>query len=151
MLKYHRRDSSFPTHTDSLTDRVERRIWWQRWFTESSKKSTLCHRSQIFYWKWTSQYMGVSKNRGTPKWMVKIMENPIKMDDLGVPLFLETPIFLAFLAGNSRLSRVGNFVWVFEHSMNLKLQSNFWCDVWRQAWLRTLPESDIFPGKNYSH
>ena len=37
-------------------------------------------------------YMGVSKNRGTPKWMVKIMEHPIKMDDLGVPLFLETPI-----------------------------------------------------------
>ena len=36
--------------------------------------------------------MGVSKNRGTPKWMVKIMENPIKIDDLGVPLFLETPI-----------------------------------------------------------
>ena len=27
--------------------------------------------------------IGVSKNRGTPKWMVKIMENPIKMDDLG--------------------------------------------------------------------
>ena len=27
--------------------------------------------------------LGVSKNRGTPKWMVKIMENPIKMDDLG--------------------------------------------------------------------
>ena len=29
--------------------------------------------------------MGVSKNRGIlpPKWMVKIMENPIKIDDLG--------------------------------------------------------------------
>ena len=27
--------------------------------------------------------MSVSKNRGTPKWMVKIQENPIKMDDLG--------------------------------------------------------------------
>ena len=26
-----------------------------------------------------------------PKWMVKIMENPIKIHDLGVPLFLETP------------------------------------------------------------
>ena len=26
-----------------------------------------------------------------PKWMVKIMENPIRMDDLWVPLFLETP------------------------------------------------------------
>ena len=35
-------------------------------------------------------YMGVSKNRGTPKWMVKIMEIPIKTDDLGVPLFSET-------------------------------------------------------------
>ena len=39
-----------------------------------------------------STHMGVSKNRGTPKWMVKIMENPIKMDDLGVPLFSETSI-----------------------------------------------------------
>ena len=36
--------------------------------------------------------MGVSKNSSTPKWMVKIMEIPIKMDDLGVPLFSETPI-----------------------------------------------------------
>ena len=35
--------------------------------------------------------MGVSKNRGIPKWMV-FMENPIKMDDFGVPLFSETPI-----------------------------------------------------------
>ena len=36
--------------------------------------------------------MAVSKNRDTPKWMVKIMvPNPIKMDDLGgPPLFLET-------------------------------------------------------------
>ena len=28
-----------------------------------------------------------------PKLMVKIMENPIEMDDLGVPLFLEAPIY----------------------------------------------------------
>ena len=41
----------------------------------------------------SGQHMDVSKNRGgPPKWMVKIRENPIKMDDLGVPLFLETPI-----------------------------------------------------------
>ena len=40
--------------------------------------------------------MGVSKNSGTPKWMV-YKENPIKMDDLGGPLFLETPI-LSLLA-----------------------------------------------------
>ena len=32
----------------------------------------------------------VSKNRGTPKWMVKIMGNPIKIDDLVV---LETPMW----------------------------------------------------------
>ena len=36
---------------------------------------------------------GVSKNNGTPKWMVYNGSKPyIKMDDLGVPLFLETPI-----------------------------------------------------------
>ena len=36
-----------------------------------------------------------SKNRGTPKWMVKIMENPIKMDDLGVyPYFRKHPYHL---------------------------------------------------------
>ena len=29
-----------------------------------------------------------------PKWMVKIMENPIKIHDLGVTLFLETPIYV---------------------------------------------------------
>ena len=47
---------------------------------------------------WNIQWcnMGVSKNRGTPKWMVKIMENPIKMDDLGVPLFSETSICYPF-------------------------------------------------------
>ena len=39
-------------------------------------------------------YMGVSKNSGTPKWMVYFMENPIKMDDLGVksPIFGNTHI-----------------------------------------------------------
>ena len=40
-----------------------------------------------------THHLGVSKNRGTPKWMVKIMEKPIKMDELGVPLFLEPQSF----------------------------------------------------------
>ena len=35
---------------------------------------------------WVFPKIGVPQNRGF------IMENPIKMDDLGVPLFLETPI-----------------------------------------------------------
>ena len=51
-----------------------------------------------FFSKYDILYMGVSKNRGTPKWMVYIyiyiMEKPIKMDDLGVPLYLETPIYI---------------------------------------------------------
>ena len=33
------------------------------------------------------------QNTGTPKWMVKTMENPVKIHDLRVPLFLETPIY----------------------------------------------------------
>ena len=37
--------------------------------------------------------MDVSKNSGTPKWMV-YNGNPIKMDDLGVPLVSETSICL---------------------------------------------------------
>ena len=46
--------------------------------------------SVLFIWVSTQKYGGFP-----PKWMVKIMENPIKMDDLGgPPLFLETPICL---------------------------------------------------------
>ena len=37
--------------------------------------------------------MDVSKNMVTPKWMV-YNDYPIKMDDLGVPLFLETSIYI---------------------------------------------------------
>ena len=41
-----------------------------------------------------SIWVETQKKTGSPKWMVKIMENPIKMDDLrGFPIaiFLETP------------------------------------------------------------
>ena len=35
-------------------------------------------------------HLGVSINGGTPKWMVYLLENPIKVDDLGVAPFMET-------------------------------------------------------------
>ena len=37
-------------------------------------------------------YMEVSIDGGTQKWLVFVRENPTKMDDLGVPPFMETPI-----------------------------------------------------------
>ena len=37
--------------------------------------------------------MGVPKNRGTPKWMVYDGKPGTKIDDLGVPLFLERLIY----------------------------------------------------------
>ena len=58
---------------------------------------------------WLYAYLGVSKNRGTPKWMVNIMENPIKMDDLGAPLFLETPICLNFSQTDFFVTHTGTY------------------------------------------
>ena len=42
--------------------------------------------------KYMDTYMGVEPKIGVPQNGWFIMVNPIKMDDLGVPLFLETPI-----------------------------------------------------------
>ena len=65
--------------------------WTPSWANQMSgwKISDQKHRSP----KALKIYGCQPKNRGIwpPKLMVKIMENPIKMDDLEVPLFLETP------------------------------------------------------------
>ena len=58
--------------------------------------------------------MDVSKNRGTPKWMVYFMENPVKMGDLRVPLLLETPICEEF------------FVWRNDMCFVIKQKTSVW-------------------------
>ena len=65
-----------------------------------------------------STVVGVSKTRGTPKWMVYFMENPIKMDDLGVPLFLETPICVCFGCGLLEARVVHECFFFFSESPN---------------------------------
>ena len=51
--------------------------------------------------------MGVSKNRGTPKWMVKIMENLIK------PLFSETSVKVNVQSSRPMQIRHGSLLGVF--------------------------------------
>ena len=71
--------------------------------------------------RWTRWYGCQPKNSGfyPPKWMVKIMENPIKMDNLGVPLFLETPIWLQISSAVDLRQIVLRFAWLPCSSLDL--------------------------------
>ena len=74
-------------------------------------------------------YMGVSKNKGTPKWMV-YKEHPIKMDDLGVPLFSETSTSVLQLRIFQRFFLAKNH----EKTLLCQLQS-----AWTTWWSRLSP------------
>ena len=74
--------------------------WWQlKYFLFSPLLGEMIPiLTNIFQRGWFNHqpvlYMGVSKNNGTPKWMVYKGKPGLKMDDLGEnQLFLETPIY----------------------------------------------------------
>ena len=60
--------------------------------------------------KQPNHHMGVSKI-GVPQNVWFIMENPIKMDDLGVPLFSETAIFLWIKQKQNYQTEILNSFW----------------------------------------
>ena len=67
-----------------VRDIMRAEMWLQRHFPQFQCKhhnlvGNLCNQ------------MGVSKNTGTPKWMVYNGKPYEQMDDLGIALFLETP------------------------------------------------------------
>ena len=72
------------------------RFWWLNPVKEGpNSKQNKGHLASRYIFHDIAKPNGcLPKIRATPKWMVKIMELPIKMDDLGVPPFSETSKYI---------------------------------------------------------
>ena len=80
-------------HCSTYQEIVETESWNNIPFIKQVVYQVPGVRFQGFLFKYNITHMGVSKNSGTPKWMV-YNGKLFKMDDLGVPLFSETSIYL---------------------------------------------------------
>ena len=91
----------------SITDSAEKifHFIWQTHLGDSQNRGGtpkwMVYNGRSLKQKFLMTQMGVEPNIGVkrPKWMVYFMENPIKMDEMGVPLFLETPILGSSTSG----------------------------------------------------
>jgi len=71
-----------------------------------------------------------------------IMENPIKMDDLGIPLFLETPIWRCWIKKAWRVP-CGHFCFEYFRAVKPKNSESVVTSIWRSfsrgIWARRNP------------
>ena len=83
-----------PTIHRHLPTRSDQIRFGQNALKVSSPRSLVCASLTSPQYSGGKLYLGVSKNRKTPKWMVYNGKPYQQMDDLGVPLFFQTPIYI---------------------------------------------------------